>query len=151
MGASIANALKTGTNGEKPAVVHRWEPRRGVSAAPRCGRTQQAVRWLVGEDTEPTAALWPLREPAPTSPLSEDHHFAFDPARHTVTYREPDREVTIHVLSEEKTPRLDLDSIEAWRRPDGTPAQVTDEEKVEVARRTLRYFRRQLGVRLILV
>ncbi|MBL9139880.1 MAG: hypothetical protein JNK85_28675 [Verrucomicrobiales bacterium] len=149
MGAITSNFVAPAGNSGKPAVLHRWEPRRGNAAAARCGRTQQAARWLLGEGVEPTTALWPLREPVSPSPLAADHHIAFDPTRRTVTYREPNREVTIQILAAE-TPLLDLESIDAWRRSDGPPTVVTDEEKVEVARRTLGYFRQHLGVRLIL-
>lgn len=138
------------TGGQSPAVP-LWRSATGFGSVFRWGRTQQAVRWLEGPGLEPPPALWPLREQTPLSPLAEDHHFKLDSNCLTVTYREAGREVTIQLLPGLGRTRLDLESIEAWRQADGTSLPVTDEEKIEVARRTLSYFRRHLGIRLALI
>ena len=123
---------------------------RNFGSVLRWGRTQQAARWLEGPGLEPLPALWPLREQAPLPPLADDHQFSLDLPRQSVTYLEAGREVTFQLLPG-LGPRLDLESIDAWHRADGTTSPVTDEEKIELARRTLAYFRRHLGIRLALV
>ncbi len=150
MDASTAIHWTPAPSGDRTIATNRWGHARDFVSVFRWGRTRQAARWLDGPGLEPTPALWPLREQASQPPLAEDHQFAVDPDRQTVTYRESGREVTLHLITG-KGPRLDLEAIEAWRRADGSTLPVTDEEKVEVARRTLSYFRSHLGIRLVLV
>lgn len=138
------------SEGQTPAVP-LWRSTSGFGSVFRWGRTQQAARWLEGPGLEPPPALWPLREQPPLPPLAEDHHFKLDSSCLTATYREPGREVTIQLLPGLGRTRLDLETIEAWRHADGNSSPVTDEEKIEIARRTLSYFRRHLGIRLALV
>lgn len=116
----------------------------------RAGRTRRSVNWLEGAgDDEPRPALWPLRSPDFVPLLQDDYRLDVDPLAHVITYREGAKHVNM-LWGPEAGMGLYFDTIRFWTDDSGSRTPVSEDEQVEIARRTIRHVRSALGIDLVL-